>query len=258
MNIKIFQQLVSNGRRLLSESETSFAHRSFAAWDEGVARWLDEQLPNSGMSAEWSALSFSNLQAGDNEFADPQDWNMFRMAVQQRLAWLSRVPRAFNEEIPKPKEAPATASSRKVFIVHGHETTMKESVARLLTKLELVPIILHEQSNGGKTILEKFEINADVAYAVVLLTDDDLGRSATSSPGEETKRARQNVIFELGYFFGRLGRKKVCALYSEGVEVPSDLAGLVYTPIDRDRAWQFELAKEIKSSGVTIDLNKLI
>lgn len=258
MDISNYKSLVDEGRELLSASEPARAHDQFYFWDGSVASWLDECFPNSGMAAEWSALIYSNLQTGETVSADPTEWRAFRAAVQERLAWLSRVPRAFNEGISKRNQAPVIASSRKVFVVHGHETTMKESVARMLTKLDLEPIILHEQSNEGKTILEKFEINADVAYAVVLLTDDDLGRSAAAPQGKESKRARQNVIFELGYFFGRLGRKKVCALYSQGVEIPSDLFGLVYTPIDNDRAWQFALAKEIKSSGVTLDLNKLI
>jgi predicted nucleotide-binding protein len=258
MDISNYKYLVDEGRSLLSESVAADAHDSFGRWDCSVAEWLDECFPNSGMAAEWSALTYSNLQTGEAVTIDPADGKAFRAAAQERLSWLSRVPRAFNQEIPKSNHVPVIASSRKVFVVHGHETTMKESVARFLTKLELEPIILHEQSNEGKTILEKFEINADVAYAIVLLTDDDRGRSAAAPPDTESKRARQNVIFELGYFFGRLGRKKVCALYSEGVEIPSDLFGLVYTPIDKERAWQFELAKEIKSSGVTLDLNRLI
>lgn len=214
MDISNYKHLVDEGRSLLTESETKWAHDGFGRWDFSVAEWLDECFPKSGMAAEWSALTYSNLQTGEAVTIDPADWKAFRAAVQERLSWLSRVPRAFNQEIPKSNHVPVIASSRKVFVVHGHETTMKESVARFLTRLELEPIILHEQSNEGKTILEKFEINADVAYAIVLLTDDDRGRSAATPPDMESKRARQNVIFELGYFFGRLGAQKgLCALF---------------------------------------------
>jgi predicted nucleotide-binding protein len=99
---------------------------------------------------------------------------------------------------------------------------MKESVARFLEKLDLRPIILHEQPNKGRTVIEKFEAHSDVGFAVVLLTPDDVGGLA-SSPDKLSRRARQNVILELGYFIGKLGRAKVCALYKEGVEIPSDI-----------------------------------
>jgi predicted nucleotide-binding protein len=72
-------------------------------------------------------------------------------------------------------------------------------------KIELEAIILHEQPDQGLTIIEKFETYASqVGFAVVLLTPDDLGGPA-SAPAQSA-RARQNVIFELGYFVGKLAR----------------------------------------------------
>ena len=68
-------------------------------------------------------------------------------------------------------------------------------------------------------------------------------------------RARQNVVFELGYFIGRLGRNRVCALYAEGVEIPSDYSGVVYTKLDASGAWRLELAKELKAAGLPVDMN---
>jgi predicted nucleotide-binding protein len=138
--------------------------------------------------------------------------------------------------------------------VHGRNEARKEAVARFLEKLALTPVILHEQANRGRTIIEKFEAHADVDFAVVILTGDDVGyRNAT--PDDASPRARQNVVFELGYFLGRLGRDRVCALYESGVELPSDYEGIVYIPMHDAHGWQLLLAREIKASGLDIDLN---
>lgn len=150
----------------------------------------------------------------------------------------------------------AKKETDKIFIVHGHNSEAKVSVARTLEKLGLEPIILHEQPNGGKTIIEKFEKYSDVGFAIVLLTNDDIGRAKSEST--ENNRARQNVILEMGYFIGKLGRDKVCPLYIKGVELPSDLYGLLYTEIDESETWKFKLAKEIKAAGYSIDINKIL
>lgn len=148
------------------------------------------------------------------------------------------------------------ANNNNVFIVHGHNNEIKVSVARTLEKLGLNPIILHEQANSGKTIIEKFEKHSDVGFAIILMTDDDFGKAKNED--NLTLRARQNVILEMGYFIGRLGRERVCPLYTKGVELPSDLYGLLYTEIDSSEHWKIKMAKELKASGYDIDVNKII
>jgi predicted nucleotide-binding protein len=71
-------------------------------------------------------------------------------------------------------------------------------------------------------------------------------------------RARQNVILELGYFLGRLGRSRVCALYVEGLEIPSDYSGVLYVKLDGDGGWRLNLAKELKAAGLPVDMNKAL
>ena len=162
---------------------------------------------------------------------------------------------AVSETVPSVKGAAIMKSdSRLVFLVHGHDDAVKESVARFLEKLDLKPVILHEQPNQGKTVIEKFEAHSDVGFAVVLLTPDDVG-GLPSSLDKLSRRARQNVILELGYFIGKLGRAKVCALYVEGVEIPSDIHGVLYVPYDAGNGWRLKLANEIKAAGIAIDLN---
>lgn len=147
--------------------------------------------------------------------------------------------------------------NRRVFIVHGREEGKKEAVARFLRQIDMDPIILHEQPSQGRTLIEKMENYSDVEFAVVLLTADDFG-CLKESPDDLKPRARQNVVFELGYFFGRLGRKRVCALYEGGVERPSDIEGLVYIPLDDHAGWKTNLAREIQAAGFEIDGTKLL
>jgi predicted nucleotide-binding protein len=144
----------------------------------------------------------------------------------------------------------------KIFIVHGHNVAVQQSVARTVEKLGLTPIILHEQANAGKTIIEKFEANSEVGFAIILLTDDDEGKSKTDI--ELQKRSRQNVVLELGYFIGKLGRDRVLPLYTEGVELPSDIHGLLYVPLDKADTWKFALVRELKAAKYEVDANKLL
>jgi len=155
-----------------------------------------------------------------------------------------------------PGIAPLTGT-RRFFIVHGHDDAIKEAVARFLVALDLKPIILHEQASQGRTIIEKFEEHAEVDFAVVILTPDDFGYAA-GSPSEARPRARQNVIFELGYFVGRLGRSRVCALHKGNVEILSDYKGVIYISMDDPQGWQLLLAREIKAAGIDVDLNNIL
>jgi len=153
-----------------------------------------------------------------------------------------------------------TKLSNKIFIVHGHDEEMKQAVARAVEKIDLKPIILHEQPNKGRTIIEKFEDYSDLNFAIVLLSPDDIAYPKDKPPEIKEFRARQNVIFELGFFVGKLGREHVFILYREehNFEFPSDYLGICYTPYDNSGQWRFDLIGELKSCKYNIDANKLI
>jgi len=151
--------------------------------------------------------------------------------------------------------APTKQFSRKVFVVHGHDEGARESAARFLEKLDFEAIILHERASRGCTVIEKVEAHGDVGFAVVLLTPDDEGCVKGGTP---RPRARQNVVLELGYFVGRLGRNRVCALKRGDVEIPSDFEGVVYVPFDESGAWKQALGRELEAAGFEIDWNKLM
>ena len=144
----------------------------------------------------------------------------------------------------------------RVFIVHGHDVAAKEQVARFVQQLGLEPVILHEQPNFGRSIIEKLELNSNVDFVVVLLTPDDLGKRA-STDDEFSSRARQNVWFELGYFIGKLGRHRVCALHKHPVEILSDYFGVIYIPIDTGDSWRLALARELKAASMPINTEAL-
>ena len=171
---------------------------------------------------------------------------------------IARLEEKREDLAPEPPSAiPSIAplpGTRRVFVVHGRDEAAKEAVARFLTKLDLEPIILHERPNQGRTVIEKFEGSADVDFAVVLLTPDDIGQPADRSD-EPKPRARQNVIFELGYFVGRLGRSRVCALHKGGVEILSDYDGVLYVSMADPQSWKPLLAREIKAGGIDVDIN---
>jgi predicted nucleotide-binding protein len=154
----------------------------------------------------------------------------------------------------KPEITPMVGS--KVFIVHGHNGEAKESVARFVEKLGLEAVILHERPNKGRTIITKFqEESQGAAFAVVLMTPDDEGRAVNAA--NLRSRARQNVVFELGFFIGKLGADRVAAMVKGDVERPSDFDGVVYISLD-GADWRVKLASELRAAGLSGDWTKVL
>jgi predicted nucleotide-binding protein len=254
---------------------------AFKSWKQMTSLYLEKAFGEESKNAK----AFEKIHYFPMAWADGMDENYwypraFIGGLNEAEVLLKRCVQElelFGETESKPVENrdPKTQSSiigKKVFVVHGHDEKLKTQVARFLEKLELQPIILHEQPDRGQTIIEKFEKHSDVSFAVVLLTPDDFGGKpdgeklvgagwrlgAEKVEGKSLqKRARQNVIFEFGYFIGKLGRENVCGLYCDGVELPSDYSGVLYTKVDADGAWQFKLLKELKAAGFSVDANRL-
>lgn len=146
--------------------------------------------------------------------------------------------------------------NNKVFIVHGRDDAARQSVARYVERFGFEAFILDERPNMGRTIIEKFEgESSGTGFAIVLMTPDDIG-GLKEKNDSTNDRARQNVIFELGYFVGRLGRGKVCLLRKGDIEMPSDFDGVVYISMTSDDGWKVSLAREMKAAGLNVDLNK--
>lgn len=137
--------------------------------------------------------------------------------------------------------------SNSIFIVHGRDDAAKTEVARLVERAGLEAVILHEQANGGRTIIQKFEDHGSAAgFAIVIMTPDDVGGLNEKSL---QPRARQNVIGEMFWFAGRLGRERVCALKRGAIEVPTDFAGVGYVDMDDSGAWKKDVLRELDHAG---------
>ena len=222
----------------------------------GLDRWSKK------VSAFLTAALGADVADTFNNLTDGDKWSegALRVGHIQGLIAKSEAQSA-TQQVHSGLQQVATATmahSRKVFLVHGHDDEAKQAAARFLEKLGLQPIILHEQADSGRTIIEKFETYSDdVAFAVVLLTPDDVGAAALT-PDRLVGRARQNVILELGYFMGRLGRTRVCALHRGVIELPSDYQGILYVSMDRGGAWRTKLAQELVQAKLSIDLNALV
>jgi predicted nucleotide-binding protein len=235
-----------------------------AGWNirdsDGYTSWLRRLIAFLNAVAEQEVAATVEKLGGQypntrwEEYRDRQVSHLEGLAI--TLASLAKTEQIASAVAIASQRASAPSGNR-VFLVHGHDVAAKESVARFLEKLDLAPVILHEQANEGQTVIEKFESHANVSFAVVLLTPDDIGASA-NDPDSLKPRARQNVVLELGYFTGKLGRRRVCALFQPGVEIPSDFHGVLFVELDTPGAWRAKLAQELVSSGMQINLQGLL
>ncbi|MGJ0505459.1 MAG: TIR domain-containing protein [Methylocystis sp.] len=233
----------------------------------GVA--IDEALSRTFGSDTADYRRYSNASSFDNgphNYAFPVPITSVQQSLARSkarsIALLTQAITALKERL---EELPASHTSqstfvnppfeRKVFIVHGHDEGPREAVARFLESIGLKPIILHEQANRGRTVIEKVVAHGEVAFAVVLLTPDDFG----GANGKQSRpRPRQNVLLELGYFIARLGRENVCALKKGDMELPSDFGGVVYETFDSGGGWKQTLARELQAVGYEIDWNDVM
>jgi predicted nucleotide-binding protein len=220
------------------------------AWVGRVDAFLDMTLGKD------AGTEFREVAGGD-----PLSWESRRERVMGLLEGIvaARVQSSQAVGLLSAAQAPSVAvpKSKRVFVVHGHDDGSKETVARYLERLGLQSVILHEQANEGRTVIEKIEAHSDVGFAVVLLTPDDVGASKAYSAHSQP-RARQNVILELGYFVGKLKRSRVCALYVPGVEIPSDFSGVLYIELDSKGAWRTQLAQELSNARMPINVAGLL
>lgn len=242
----------SLGDRLAGEINSDAA---YTGWIHDKERWKRLSLEAldvvyGGGSKEWKELEDSDrifmVAVGTPRHVEAEralerhasSLNVLQSLV-ERLDLADEPPAPAAE--PEPKEEPVPAG---VFIVHGHDELTREQVARTIEQEGRKAVILHEQANKGQTLIEKFErYAAEAGWAVVLLTDDDVGGTSKESL---QPRARQNVVLEMGFFYGRFGRERVAVLYEEGVELPSDTLGIAYIPLDEGGAWKAKLLKELE------------
>lgn len=236
--------------------------KEFEALRDEYYTWNDynEQLLRSRFSTTKLADLYRSLGAVGGDGSERQRLTWLERDINRQLRKLDSVQRQLNLYNP-----PAISASQdgavsrrigdKIFIVHGHDGDTKLQVTEFVERVTGErPVILHEQADSGRTIIEKFEEHAsDAGFAIILLTADDLGKAKGAA--QLNPRARQNVVLEFGYFMAKLGRSRVVALYEAGVELPSDVTGVLYKSLAGN--WHTELARELKAADIEIDFSRI-
>jgi predicted nucleotide-binding protein len=235
---------------------TAFA-REFNGWNEFNIEFLrlqftDPEIVNDYIGPHGIPPSYiSQTQRAQDIERAFEDKIAILKSIRDRLPLYEKASKSVTREQMKPKSL-----GNEVFIIHGHDEGVKQTVARFVEHLGLEPVILDEKAGKSRAIIEKLEQESTTGYAVALITPDDEGKSRREV-GELKLRARQNVILELGYFIGKLSRARICALKVEGVETPSDYHGVEYIPFDESGGWKLKLANELEAAGYTINRSKL-
>lgn len=249
--IDIGQQL--HDQQIDSKSELDKAKADFRNWSNYNRSLLSKLFDNSSIAKEYDGIPFS-IGRTNQSLNDKID--SYRRDVSEKVNRLKGIYDKL-ELYDEPSDTHQSNFGDEVFIVHGRDDGTKETVARFIEKLNLKVTILHEQPSGGKTIIEKLEKYADNAgFAIVILTPDDVGALKDRIEDESKPRARQNVVFELGYFMGKLGRERVCPLFKGDIENPSDIDGVIYVPMDNED-WKLKISQEMKNSGFPVDMNDI-
>ncbi len=201
-------------------------------------------------------LNVGTIGNGADAFAHAKNYLLAALTVASEIV----TDDAFNQLSSADKATAPGARSTSVFVVHGHDDRPKTDLEMLLSEIGLNPIVLHRQPDEGNTLIEKLEKHSGVGYAFILLTPDEIAylHADESKPENERAkyhRARPNVIFEFGFFVGLLGRANVSCLYTGDVEIPSDLAGLVYKRYNESVSEiAYEIVKELKAAGYKLKI----
>jgi predicted nucleotide-binding protein len=239
---------------LVPKRDASAYMRDAIKWSEFNSTLFKTVFTTNAIAKEYESAAFGM-------FLNSGNLHLFGEGVKAQLqkleSILERLP-LYAEPSARPAavtEAREVHDQSKVFVVHGHDEGAREAIARFIQAIGFQPIILHERANEGRTVIEKVEAHGDVDFAVVLLTPDDEGCVKGGTPGP---RARQNVVLELGYFVGRLGRSRVCALKRGELEIPSDFGGVVYEPFDAAGGWKQKLGRELEAAGYEINWNAVM
>lgn len=239
---------------LFPKSEHGYPDATPPEWSALLQRV--QTLVTASYREDSSQVRLMRRGVGLGESVEGNSKSLFEEAKRDVLACLDFCLAAtdsdiFGELVGSGASSSAQFSSTKIFIVHGHDYAAKDELETFLKELQLEPIVLHRQPDQGQTIIEKIERHSDVGFAVILINPDDA--TAPSPTGQSERRARQNVLFEWGYFVGRLSRQRVCCLYQEGTTLPSDLGGMLYKPYHRSiNEVKIDLVKELRAAGYEI------
>ncbi|PVX24871.1 MAG: hypothetical protein CW691_06225 [Candidatus Bathyarchaeum sp.] len=254
-----FGSLIVDLETLACSSKEDFSNEFWGSYENYIKTHnrILKDLQTLGFYKELKAIE-------DVPFSDQSFNSGFSKAEQAKLREVTNESNSLLRKVKLLLTPPASDArlnnqvrSNKIFLVHGNDTEMKNDATQTLQKLELDPIILHETKNNQQTLIEKITEHNHVSFAVVLLSPDDLAYPKEKTPNEAKQQAKQNVIFELGYFLGRLGKQNVVAIYrkKKDFEVPNQYNGVLW--IEYKTGWYFKLIKQLQECKFEVDANKL-
>ena len=265
---RVLEETITRGQRILDDAESIRDEPTFEAWAREATNWrrfaitalqsisegdaLEQELRTTGATARVAVVGGPRPSVAElldrRRRTHELEINILRSVVERLPLMPAPIDKARASDPP---------IGNDVFVVHGRRQESAELVARLAERLGFNAIILDEQANEGGTLIEKVERNSEsVGFAVVLMLADDWGRGPDEADWPASpNRARQNVILELGYFIGKLGRSRVAVLIEDGVEKPSDFHGVAHISFDDD--WKIRLLREMKVVFPDLDANKV-
>lgn len=264
---RIEKGLILKRRHVATQESYEELSNEYSKWDSFNSELLKRIFSNDEMEGEYSAWVGAMLMSLHPKSLSEEVTDIHK-EIDKKIHRIDSIVERFeliplNESLlpvlTPVKDVPqALIKTKKVFVVHGHDESAKNNLEILLHEIGLEPVVLHRQADEGMTIIEKFEKHSDVGYAFILLTPDDVAYQANEDikPDEQRVkefRARPNVIFEFGYFVGKLGRSRVCCLYSGNVTLPSDVSGMIYKRYDKSiEEVAYSVTKDLKASGYVI------
>ena len=251
-------------RSINSSSDLDDFDAEYRKWSDFNAELLKRSFTNEDFKSEYDGGDFygnflldPSLGQQINDSKDRLQSKIRKLeSIMERLELITISPSIVDEATTT--KSTSAVKTKKVFIVHGRDEISKTNLEVFLREIGLEPIVLHRQADIGQTVIEKFEANSDVGFAFILLTPDEIAYLSPQDllPDDERQkelRARPNVMFEFGYFVGKLGRSKVCCLYTGDVVIPSDLNGLIYKKYTSSiEEVAYSIMKDLRATGYVV------
>jgi predicted nucleotide-binding protein len=253
--------------QITSDSAFESAKNEYNKWNSFNVELLNRIFSSDKFAKEYSrwggavSISYTESSLGEEitDLYKDIDEKLHRLdSIIERLELIPVSAVAAPAQISEKTDAASQRRSKKVFVVHGHDEVAKTNLEVFLNEIGLQPIVLHRQADEGLTVIEKFEKHSDVGYAFILLTPDDVAylkadEAKNDKDRKKELRARPNVIFEFGYFVGKLGRSRVCCLYTGNVTLPSDVSGMIYKKFNASiDEVAYSIIKDLKASGYSV------
>lgn len=208
-------------------------------------KYIDEVVLNQNAAKEIRNFDYQKFTTNDADL---------NSEIIKIVGMLGRIADVYDKKAEKAEEKIKKIEflnpvDKNIFLVHGHEEgNLRELKDLLKDNFNITPIILRDEQDGGKTIIEKLEeYGRKCAFAFVLITPDDVVENKKT----KSFQARPNVLFELGWFCGRFGRSRVRMLRKDETPLPSDLHGLIaYEFKDKVSEVFLNIKKDLEAAGI--------